>query len=117
MDDDDLQREIDELVESAESWLDELGRFSIKAEHIDRLNGLCGHRGRHRAPSRSRQRPRGQPGGEDQDESPVPHRNERPRQMTKRFSKTAKPRREPKAELVEWTASIRSTAMRAWPVR
>jgi hypothetical protein len=27
MDDDDLQREIDELVESAESWLDELGRF------------------------------------------------------------------------------------------
>jgi hypothetical protein len=41
MDDDDLQREIDELVESAESWLDELGCFSIKAEHIDRLNGYA----------------------------------------------------------------------------
>jgi hypothetical protein len=27
--------------ESAESWLDELGRFSIKAEHIDRLNGYA----------------------------------------------------------------------------
>ena len=41
MDDDDLQREIDELIESAESWLDEIGRFSIKAEHIDRLNGYA----------------------------------------------------------------------------
>ena len=54
MDDDDLQREIDELVESAESWLDELGCFSIKAEHIDRLNGYAASRGRHRAPRRSR---------------------------------------------------------------
>jgi hypothetical protein len=41
MDDDDLQRDIDELVESAGSWLDEIGRFSIKAEHIDRLNGYA----------------------------------------------------------------------------
>ena len=40
-DDDDLQREIDELVESAKSWLDEIGRFSIEAEHIDRLNGYA----------------------------------------------------------------------------
>ena len=71
MDGDDLQREIDELVESAKSWLDEIGRFSIEAEHIDRTQRLCGHRGRHRAPSRSCQRPCGQPGGEDQDESPL----------------------------------------------
>ena len=41
MDDDDLQREIDELIESAKSWLDEIGRFSIEAEHIDRLNGYA----------------------------------------------------------------------------
>ena len=33
--------------------------------------------------------------------------------MTKRFSKTAKPRREPTAELVKWTASLSGVLRRA----
>jgi hypothetical protein len=36
--DDDLQREIDKLVQSAEAWLDSIGR-GVTAEHADRANG------------------------------------------------------------------------------
>jgi hypothetical protein len=37
--------------------------------------------------------------------------------MTKRFSKTAKPRREPAAELVEWTAACQEYCHARLPVR